>query len=117
MNALTGRTAKIIFGIPFIIFGAFHFMNAGQLAGMVPIPPQTLWVYVTGACLIAAGLAIVANKMARLASLLLALLLVVFILGVHLPGVIGGNQMAVAGLLKDLALVGGALVIAGTSND
>ncbi|MCF8300736.1 MAG: hypothetical protein K9I55_06760 [Haliscomenobacter sp.] len=47
---------------------------------MVPaaIPGGVLWVYLTGIALIAAAVAILTDKMAKLASVLLAALLIVF---------------------------------------
>ena len=117
MKALTGTVAKIIYAIPMILFGVFHFMMAESMTGMVPsfVPGGVFWVYLTGVALIAAGVAIVINKMARLAALLLAVLLLIFVLTIHLPGAIAGEQMAMSSMLKDIALMAGALLIAGTS--
>lgn len=84
------------------------------MAGMVPIPGGVIWVYLTGVALIAAAVAILIDKKAKLASFLLAVLLLVFVLTIHLKGAMGGDQMAMASLLKDLAIAGGALVFAGT---
>ncbi len=117
MKALTGNVAKIIYSIPMILFGVFHFMMAENMAGMVPsfVPGGIFWVYLTGVALIAAGVAIIINKMARLAALLLAVLLLIFVLAIHLPGAIAGEEMAMPSLLKDIALMAGALLIAGSS--
>ena len=52
--------------------------------------------------------------MAKLASVLLAALLLVFVLVVHLKGAMAGDQSATVSLLKDIAIAGGALVFAGT---
>lgn len=48
---------------------------------------------------------------------LLAVLLGLYIVLIHLGPAAGGNQQEVAALLKDLGLLGGALVIAGISKD
>ena len=45
--------------------------------------------------------------------MLLAVLLAVFVMTIHLPAVFGGDQMAMGGMLKDISLAGGALLIAG----
>ena len=52
MNALLGA-GKYLFAIPFLIFGAFHFMNADAMAGMVPLPPMgaALALFLTGSAL------------------------------------------------------------------
>lgn len=101
--------------VPMFVFGVFHFMNAGAMAGMLGgWPAPTMWVYLSGAGLIASGLAIVLNKYVALAAKLLALEIGLFILFLHLPGALSGNQMSVMSLLKDLAVMGGALLIAGS---
>jgi uncharacterized membrane protein YphA (DoxX/SURF4 family) len=68
----------------------------------------------TGIALVAAAAAILTDKMAKLASVLLALLLLVFVLVIHLKGAMAGDQTSTASLLKDIAIAGGALVFAGT---
>ena len=45
MKLLTTTVARYVFAIPFGIFGLFHFMNASQMAGMVPLPGGVVWVY------------------------------------------------------------------------
>ncbi len=115
-NAL-GGIAKYLIAIPSAIFGVLHFMGADMMAGMVPIPGGAIWVYITGACLIAAAVAIVIGKKARLAATLLGVLLLVFVLAIHLPGTIAGGdggQMSLMSMLKDLMIAGGALTYAKT---
>lgn len=114
MKALTGSVARIIFGLPFAIFGILHFMNASSMAGMVPLPGAVFWVYLTGIALIAASISILIEKYTRLACILLGVMLLIFVLTIHLPGVIGGEmQPNMPNLLKDLALAGGAWILAG----
>jgi putative oxidoreductase len=124
MNALTTSVARILFAVPFAVFGLLHLMSANNMAGMVPswIPGGVFWVYLIGLALIAAAISIIMQKKAKLASLLLAALLAIFILTIHLPGIIGAaNDMAMmmsmSGFLKDLGLAGGALTYAGISKD
>lgn len=112
MHALP-TVGRYLFAIPFGIFGILHFMNAGAMAGMVPIPGGVLWVYLTGAALIAAAAAIMSGKMGALASQLLAVFLLLTAFTVHLPALMGGDQNAMSQVLKDLALAGGALVLSG----
>jgi putative oxidoreductase len=105
---------KYLFALPFAVFGLMHFMAANDMAGMVPaaVPGGVIWVYLTGACLVAAAVAILVGKMAKLAATLLGVLLLVFVLSIHLPAVMGGDQMAMSGVLKDLALAGAAFYYA-----
>ena len=118
MKTLTGVIARIMYGVPMILFGLNHLMKGGMMAGIVPsfVPGGVFWVYFTGLALIAAGLSIVAGRVTRLAGPLLALLLLTFVLTIPLPAVIAGGQgamMSQINLLKDTALAGGALIAAG----
>ncbi|TAL68689.1 MAG: DoxX family protein [Bacteroidetes bacterium] len=105
---------RIVFALPFLVFGINHFIYAQMLSGIVPpyIPGGVIWVYITGAALIAASLSIAANKLVKVSGLLLALLLLMFILTLHIPGLSNPKmaQMAMAGLLKDTAMMGGAIM-------
>jgi uncharacterized membrane protein YphA (DoxX/SURF4 family) len=107
------KIGKYLYAIPMVIFGLFHFLNASAMAGMVPIPGGVFWIYLTGLSLILAGISIIIQKLDDWSSFLLAVLLLVFVLTIHLPGVLAGGemeQMYMTNLLKDLALAGGALI-------
>ena len=120
MNILTTTVARLLYAIPMALFGIFHFMNGADMAGMVPsfIPGGVFWVYLTGLALVLAAVSIIIQKKARLACLLLALLLIIFVLTMHVPGLSGENaQMAMPMLLKDTALAGAALAFAGIAKD
>lgn len=114
MNISTLKIGRIIFAIPFLIFGLFHFMNTSAMAAMVPIPGGVFWVYLTGVAHLAAAIAILINRYARLACQLLGVMLFIFALSIHLPSVIGGNMDSMTNLLKDIALGGAAWAIADT---
>jgi uncharacterized membrane protein YphA (DoxX/SURF4 family) len=113
MNAFLSL-GRWLFAIPFAIFGLFHFMNSGQMADAIPsyLPVPVAWVYLAGIGLLGASAAMLLGKYDKLAAILLAGELVLFVLMLHLPKVIGGDQMAMGNLLKDLALAGGALLYA-----
>lgn len=114
MKVLTSTFARVLFALPFGIFGINHFVNAGILSGLVPIPGGVFWVYLTGAAHILACIALLTRKQERLAALLLGLMLLIFAVSVQLPGVLGdGGMSAMSGLLKDLALSGAAFYFAG----
>lgn len=115
MSVLTSKVARLIFAIPFGIFGVFHLINAGGMTGMVPgfIPGGVFWVYLTGVAHLAACISFIIEKKAHLAGLLLALMLLIFAFTVHLPGAIDGNTASTSSFLKDFALAGGALILAG----
>ena len=106
---------RFVYAVPFIIFGIFHFMYASQMAGMMPSfwPVPEGLVYISGLGLILAGASIILNIKARLATMLLALFLLIVILGVHIPALGAGSKEAMSSLLKDVALLGAALTYSG----
>jgi len=112
MKLLTQHIGKYLFAIPFLVFGLVHFINADEMSGLVPLPGGVFWIYLTGLALIAASLSILTGKETKLACQLLALLLLIFVFFVQMPGVLKGDQQAMTGLLKDLSLAGGALILA-----
>jgi uncharacterized membrane protein len=114
MEMITNQ-AKYIFALPFLVFGAMHLMMADNMAGLVPayVPGGVIWVYLTGVALVAASLAIMVGKMAKLASFLLGVLMLVFAFTIHLAAVVGGDQMAMGSFLKDMALAGAAFFYSG----
>lgn len=111
MKALLGA-GKYLFAIPFLIFGAFHFMNAEGMAGMVPIPGGVIWVYLTGLGLIAAAVSMFIGKMDKLATFLLGVMLLIFVLALHLKGAMSGDQMSTTMLLKDVSMAGASWLYA-----
>ena len=117
MNILTGVVARVIFTIPFLGFGVRHFMHAGILSGLVPIPGGVFWVYLTGACMLLASIAAITKIQGRNAMLLLALMLFIFAFSVQYPAMLSEDMtMKMSGTVsfyKDLGLAGGALLLAG----
>ncbi len=112
MNSIMGL-GKYLFAIPFAVFGLFHFMGAKNMAGMAF--GSEILVYIVGACLIAATVSMLIGKYDKLATVLLAVLLLVFVFTVHLKGAMAGDQASTSGLLKDLMLAGAALMYAKTT--
>lgn len=100
-----------LFPIPFLVFGAFHFMNADAMAGMTPGGSVAL-VYISGAGLVLAAISMFIGKFDKLASILLAVLMLLMIVLIHAPGAAKGDQMAVSSLLKDIGLMAGAMMYA-----
>ncbi len=106
-----------MFALPFGVLGLNHFFMYNYYVGMVSsfIPGGGFTVIITGVALIAACVAIILKQFIRIACLLLALLLLIFICTIHIPGLFEpvNANMAMIELLKDSALMGGALMIAG----
>jgi len=116
LHVLTGPFARILYSLPFLIFGINHFAQPQNLAPAVPVPGEMFWVYFVGACLIAAGIAIIANRLRLIAGVLLSALLMTFVLTIHVPAILAEGMaatQAVVNLLKDSALAGAALYLAG----
>lgn len=113
MKTLLSIAGRIVYALPIGVFGLFHFMNASAMAGMVPswIPGGIFWIYLTGAALIAAAISIIIRKKAALASFLLGVMLLIFAITIHLPGMIAEQQISTTMFLKDAALAGAAFFI------
>ena len=109
---------RVIFAIPFAVFGVMHLMAADKMQVMVPsfIPGGVIWVYITGVLLILGAAGFVINKSVQLAGYLLGGLMLIFILTIHLPVVIGGDQNGMVSLLKDVSMMTGALYIGSSSS-
>ena len=118
MELLTTVIARILFSVPFLVFGSMHFMMPETIATMVPawVPGGGLfWAYVTGVCILGAGISIVTKKFGAIACPILAALLMIFVLTIHIPGLMKPEMMmmAMTAMLKDTGLAGGALTWAG----
>jgi len=119
MNIPERMLGRLLFSLPLVVFGAFHFIAGDKMAGAVPswVPGGGIWVYITGLAMIAAPIAMLTGKKAKLAAQLTALLMLTFALTVQLPGAMNGDQMSTVGFLKDIMLTGGALLMAHLSDD
>jgi uncharacterized membrane protein YphA (DoxX/SURF4 family) len=114
---LSQTIGRLLYALPFVVFGVLHLLNGGAMTAVVPgwLPGALVWVYLTGAANLAAGVALAANRLVKPTSLALVALLGTYILFVHAPSLLGGGgQMAMQSLLKDVGLAGGALLIFGS---
>ncbi|MDX1939582.1 MAG: hypothetical protein SFU99_03475 [Saprospiraceae bacterium] len=109
MNAVL-NLGKFLFAIPFAVFGLFHFMNAEAMKGAAF--NSSILVYIAGIGLLAASVSMLIGKYDKLASTLLALLLLIFVFAIHLNGAMDGDQNAVGQVLKDTMLAGASLMYA-----
>jgi len=115
MQNRLSTVGRIVFALPFLLFGASHFLKGEAKAAVVPIPGGVFWVYLTGAAMIAASLGIMTKILGKWAALGLALLMAIFVVFVHVPELSSSQmeEMATMNLLKDIALCGAALSWAG----
>lgn len=111
------RLAQLAFGVCALIFGGAHFVYMNMTAPMVPkwLPPsQVFWGYLTGVCFIAAGLAILTGIKARLAAILLTIMLACFGLLANFPILLADHKSHFnwTESAVNLAVVGAAWVLA-----
>jgi uncharacterized membrane protein len=111
------RLGQISFGVCALIFGGAHFVYMNLTAPLVPkwLPPsQVFWGYATAVCFFAAGIALLTGIKARLAAILLTVMLATFALLIHTPMLLAdrhnrGNWIESA---MNFVLLGAAWVVA-----
>lgn len=109
------RIFQVVFAVPWLIFGLQHLMFANFVAGLVPayFPARLFWAYLTGVAMIAAGVSFIINIKARLAAILLGLMILMFIVLIHVPKLTGDfSAINWTRALQDLALAATAFVLA-----
>jgi putative oxidoreductase len=118
-NSTISKIGTIFYALVIAFFGINHFIAGTGMQKMVPtfLPGGVVWVYITGACLIAAAIAFLVNKQVRLAGFLLCLFLLLIVLTVHLPAVLaapdaGARRFPMTNLIKDTGLAAAALLVA-----
>jgi hypothetical protein len=114
MLAMVGR---YLIAVSLVVFAVQHFLYAGFVAPLVPawIPGHIFWAYFTGLAFIAAALAIVANKMMGVATMLLGTMFLLWVVVLHVPRVAGAPQNGdeVTSLFVALAMSGVGFILAG----
>lgn len=107
---------RILFALPWIVFGIQHFMYADFVATLVPkfMPFKLFWAYFTGTAMIAAGVSLIAGKLSFWAALLLGAMLVGFILLIHVFVLAAGPLDAKIWTrpVQDVALAAACLLLA-----
>jgi putative oxidoreductase len=108
---------RILFAIPFALFGINHFLMTDYYLGMLTsfIPLGAYTIILTGILLIVASISIITKKYVKLSTIMLACILFIFIVTIHIPHLLSGNDRTITliALLKDVSLMGGSLMIAG----
>jgi uncharacterized membrane protein YphA (DoxX/SURF4 family) len=108
---------RILFALPFAIFGINHFLMLDYYLGMLTsfIPLGAYTIILTGIMLIGASISIITKKLVKLSTFMLAFLLFIFIITIHIPHLLAGpdKTATLIALLKDVSLMGGSLMIAG----
>ena len=108
---LPTKFAEIIFALILLAFAYGHFTNTDAMSGMIPeyMPGSaSIWVYITGAGLALAAIAIITGIQKTLACYLLAAMFLIFVFTLHLQPAMDGNM---SNLLKDTAMAMAAIMI------
>jgi len=102
---------RILFALPFLMFGMGHLTDPGSMAGMVPgfLPASSAIVVLTGIVIILGGLSIMVGFHTKKGAWLLFLFLVPTAIFVWGSGMVSGDQVAFSMFFKDLGLAGAAL--------
>lgn len=112
---ISSRVAAVIYALAIAAFGILHFMSANEMKTMLPeyIPGGAAVIYLTGACLLAAAIAIIIEKYTRLACYLLAAMLLIFGFTLHLrPSFTTTFTL----FLKDAAMAMAAILVGNNSS-
>jgi hypothetical protein len=107
--------ALLLIAISLLVFAAQHVIYDELSANIIKpwMPWRMLWVYVAAAGFVATALAILTNRLARLATVLLSVQFLLFVLLIHVPDVIAGaNRMRDwTNVFIALSMSSGALIV------
>jgi uncharacterized membrane protein len=84
------RTARFLWGASCLVLGLSHYVYTQVTAGMIPvwIPAHVFFAYLTGTAHMAAGAGVLLGIVPRLAATLEAVMVSLFVLLLHVPGVV-----------------------------
>lgn len=109
--------AFVFYAAPLAVFGAEHLTDAADIVQLIPvwIPARWFWAYFVGVALIAAGLSLSLKRYLRLTGSLVALMFLLFVVLMHIPGVVEHprDRLSWAILFRDSSFGAGALALAG----
>jgi len=128
-NARTARwmrlSGRCFFGTAMVVFGVENVLHPQYVPGvplnkLMPgwIPGHVVWALLTGAVLVIGGLAILFNRRARVAAVVVGMMYLVLVLLVYLPMEVVHPSVEISGELDYLAdtliFSGAALFVAGS---
>ncbi len=123
-NLISTRLAIIIFSIIIAFFGANNILNARHMAANVPdfLPASKWMVYISGTGFLLAALSFIMDRYAKIAGYLLAVLLLIIVFSVDVPGIVRAanvhiKMLFITNMLKDAALAMAAILIADISRE
>ncbi|MGA8937566.1 MAG: hypothetical protein WB439_00220 [Acidobacteriaceae bacterium] len=105
-------------GVALAMFAAEHFLDARDLMGIVPkwLPGHLFWTYFVGVALLAAAVSFLAWRCVRWSGCLLALLFLIIVVTIDLPGLPKGlhNRIFWTLTFRETMFAAGAMVLAGS---
>jgi uncharacterized membrane protein YphA (DoxX/SURF4 family) len=108
--------ANLAFAAPMAAFGALHVWGIEFVRDLVPafMPFRLFWAYFVGVALIAASLSIAARILVRWSGLLLALMMLLFVGLMDIPGALStpSDRFGWTLLLRELAFAAGGWLFA-----
>jgi len=111
--------ANLAYAAPMAVFGALHIWGIEFVRDIVPpyMPFRLFWAYFVGVALIAASLSIATRILVRWSGLLVALMMVLFVAILDIPGIIATphDRIIWTITLRELAFASGALLFAATT--
>ncbi|MBO0930442.1 DoxX family membrane protein [Fibrella aquatilis] len=109
------KTGQKLFALTFIMGGLLHITGPTFTVQQVPtfFPAPLFWVYLTGIGQLCFAVSILIERFDKLAALLLALMMIVFIATMHVPKAVAGDFMGVISAMRDMGYAGAALLYAG----
>jgi len=120
--AASGLEKVIVLGRAFAAsglacFGAEHMVNIGPFSQMVPrwLPFHPFWIVFFGLALFASALSLVWNHYVRLSSTLTAVMFLIFVLTIHIPGAVASphDRFGWTVVLRETSFAAGFLAFAG----
>jgi uncharacterized membrane protein YphA (DoxX/SURF4 family) len=109
--------AFVFYAAPLAVFGAEHLTDAREIMQLVPvwIPARLFWAYFVGVALITASLSLSLKRHLRLTGSLVALMFFLFVVMMHIPGVVEHprDRFFWAIVFRDSSFGAGALALAG----
>ena len=109
---------RFFFAITLVVFGFEHFVYPAFVAMLVPawIPGHLFWTYFAGVSLIAGGVGVMVKPAARIASLMVGIMIFLWLLMLHIPRAIADPRTGVGNewtsVFEALAFSGIALMLA-----
>lgn len=123
-NLVSTKLAIIIFAVIMAFFGANNILHAKSMAANVPsfLPLAKVVAYISGIGFLLAAVSFIIDRYAKIAGYLLALLLLLIVFSVDLPGIVRApnepiKMLFVTAMLKDAALAMAAVLIGDISRE